>query len=892
MSRLRSRLAVRLAALLAALMALPLWAVPLGPARAAVLEAEFTRLSGPTRYSTSVKIAEAYMDAVDELSGTSQIDTLILGSGLDEHTGWAMPVPLLSRLHRAPLVFIRPDDVPAPVEQLIERRAVRKVLLLGGIEVIPVAVELELANLGVEVIERVGANDVHEHAVAIAESLDHPAGEFQKRGRTALLATSDVFADALAAGPMAYQGEYPILLTPSDRLHPAVFDYLLESDVEHVIIVGGTAAVGSATQRALAGLDFTVARISGIDRYATAVKLAETLLAGDGLRPCFDGAELGLAYGRLSPDAIAGSPLLGERCAPLLLTDSNFLARSVSSFLRSDKWVTGDAANDLDLFVLGGPAVVPDEVADQFVQRATTLIPIGGRITVQLQPVITDKLRYQAQEFTVRFNSDFDATRIAAAFEQGMFSVNHQRVVPTPDKDCDFDDENLDSGTLYGCVRVRFGVVTVELSDHLKPDDLVSVTGGQRIGLNNSPRPVARFSYVVPEPQEPDDRDAPDVQIVAPADSCTFALLVIEANPFQPPLHTPGELGDLIGVVDAAGESKTLTHETGWPRNGGDGTRPKHQRHLFTLDHDNAECDVTLEAGDVVTVPEGTFLDKAGRDNPKRRYTVRDYDGDFRIESVTIGDVAQGEPASATLDASTQAVTPAPTGSLRITARSDGIAAGGRGNGWRIYGPRSEISDDAKDDKPDISVTVNRLARTITYRILKGQPTFADLAAALVANRDFAANFFIDDITGVVAGSGTIGHTKGTGKLFTGGGSAVGIRVRFSYPVKSLAGRPANDRGNCKDMPLRTDIATRFGSSDTCSLTFEAPDAILHMKLGATSVSRLPSAGDLVFIDGGAACSYASPPVCDYGTGVGTNVSQGWLSIRYDADVPVTSRTL
>ena len=883
-SRLRSKLAVWLAALLAAVVALPLWAPLLGPAHAAVLEAEFTRLSGPSRYSTSVEIAEAYLDAAGGAAGTSPIDTLILGSGLDEHTGWAMPVPLLSRLHRAPLVFIRPHDVPAPVERLIERRQVRRVLLLGGSEVISVSVELELSNLGVEVIERVGGNDVHEHAVAIAESLEHPAGEFADKGRTVLLATSDVFADALAAGPMAYQGEYPILLTPGDRLHPAVFDWLLESDVEHVIIVGGNEAVGALTQQTLAGLDFTVARISGLDRYATAVKAAETLLAGDGLRRCFDGAELGLAYGGLSPDAIAGSLLLGERCAPLLLTGTETLPRSVSLFLRSDTWVTGDAHNRLDLFVLGGTAVVPDELVAEFVERATTLVPMGGRITVNL-----DSDTDEAEQFTVRFNGEYDVNRIAPAFERGMFSINGERVVPTLKKDCVFPDQDTDDARLYGCVRALRAVVTVQLSRGLKVGDLVSVTGGQRIGLNNSPRPVARFSYVIPAPEVPVDRDAPDVEIVAPSDSNEFAVLVVEANPLKPEVYLGRELASRIRVERTNGTIDTLTIATAvGPSAQPAGTRSKHHRYLLTLAETPAGA-VTLQPGDTITVPKGTFADTAGRKNPQRRHTVRGYTDDFRIESVSVGDVEQNAAASVVLSAATQLAVsppaPPPSGSLTIAARSDGIAAGGLGNGWRIYGTplRSSGNNDAKDADPEISVSVDLTNRIVRYQILKGEPTFSDLAAALVANRDFAAIFFIADISGVDDG-GTIGGTKADGLALTGGGSDVGLRVRFSHPVQSLTDLPP-DSSDCKALALLADIAPNFDrdprSSDICSLGFEAPDALVHMTLRSSSLSSLPSAGNLVFIDGDSASNYG-------GGGNGRlNVPQGWLSIRYDADVPV-----
>ena len=862
MSRRRS---LWLPSLLAVLVAVPLLALPHNAAHAAVEDAEFTRLSGPTRYSTSVQIAEAYMEAVDALPDTPRVDTVIMGSGLDQHSGWVTPVPMLSRLHRAPLVFTRPHEVPVPVAQFLERHAIRRVILLGGAWVISPAVELELAELGVENVERLGSDDVHVNSVAVAESFSNPVGGAAVSVRTALLATSNGFADALAAGPMAYQGDYPILLTPRDQLHPAVFDFLVASDIERLIIVGGTSAVGTAVQQALSGLDFTISRIAGSDRYATAVKLAESQLDGDGLRPCFDGAELGLAFGSLSPDAIASGPLLGELCAPLLLTGAGTLPRSVASFLRSDKWVTGDADNQLSVTVFGGTQVVPDDVVTQFVERATTLVPIGGRIGVELDPDTET-----TDEFTVGFAGDVDAKRLALAIELDMFTVNYERVFPTTNGNCTFP-ENAD--LLYGCARVRGSTITVQLSRKLGVDDLITVTGGQQIGPNNSPRPVARFSYLIGEPEEPEDHDAPAVEIIAPAGHDEIAVLVIEANPFKA-LAAATALAAQVTVVDEDGREKRLKDAVD-PPVGRSGTRDPYYRYVLTL-ADNAH----LEAGDAITVARGVFLDEDGRRNALRHYVVPEPSIDFRIESVTIGDVETKNQAKVTLSAGTQQDAQ-PSGELIITARRDGIAAGSRGNEWRVYGVGLPPSDDEGDDtdevEPEIGVEVNRTSRLIRYRILAGEPTFADLAEALAADSTFAANFTAE-AQGVTDDSPTIGGTVTAGVGFTGGGTVLGVRVRFSDPVQSPLVGIGTDPDDCRPTRLLGDIAPRLNrTSDKCTLSFDAPDNVVFMLLNSASATRLPQRGDSVFVNGGAATDYADR----------SSVVQGWLSIRYDADVVV-----
>ena len=692
---------------------------------------------------------------------------------------------------------------------------------------------------------------------------------------------------------MAYQGEYPILLTPPGQLHPAVFDYLVASDIEHLIILGGTAAVGTAVQQQLSGLDFTIARIAGADRYATAVRLAEAQLADEGLRPCFDGAELGLAFGGLSPDAIASGPLLGELCAPLLLTPSDTIPRSVALFLRSDDYVTGDADNDLEVTVFGGAAVVPTDVVTQFFERATTLVPIGGRIAVVL-----DLDTETTNEFTVSFDSEVDAKKAATAVELEMFRVNYERVFrvnyervfPVQGGGCTLTGPDPD--LLYGCARVLLGRVTVQLSEKLEIDDLITVTGGQRIGPNNSPRPVARFSYVIPEPDRPIDLDAPDVEIIAPAGHNEIAVLVIEANPLQSAVLSPAELAARITIVAADGAEKTLDTQqaAGEPTKVAAGARAKHQRYLLNL-----TTGTTLEPGDAITVPRGAFFDEDGRRSPLRRYVVPEPSVDYRIESVTIGDVESGNRASVTLEPATQLEVESPdqppTGSLTITARRNGIASGSRGNEWRVYGVGLSPTDDEDDEEdteivdcsqPDadcLAVSLNRTTRLIRYDILDGEPTFADLAEALAADSDFAANFTVS-ISGVTADSGSIGGTVAAGSQFTGGGTTVGVRVRFSDPIEFVRPSATTNVGDddCTAIPLRVEIAPDFDpKKDSCELDFVAPDYLVHMELNSASATRLPERGDLVFINGSAATGYDDD----------NNIAQGWLSIRYDPDVPV-----
>ena len=76
-------------------------------------------------------------------------------------------------------------------------------------------------------------------------------------------------------------------------------------------------------------------------------------MGADTPRRCFDDSgDAGSAYGWRSPDAIVSGPLLGELCAPLLLTERDTPPTTAEAFLRSGEYVTGDAAGKLRITVL------------------------------------------------------------------------------------------------------------------------------------------------------------------------------------------------------------------------------------------------------------------------------------------------------------------------------------------------------------------------------------------------------------------------------------------------------------------------------------------------------------------------------------------------------------
>ena len=102
-----------------------------------------------------------------------------------------------------------------------------------------------------------------------------------------ILARSDSFADALAAGNLATSGRAPILLTDTGDLPDSTVASLgrLLPDDGSITLVGGTAAIGTAVEQQL-DTDYDVTRVAGSTRLETAVAVAEVAHGqGAGLEP-------------------------------------------------------------------------------------------------------------------------------------------------------------------------------------------------------------------------------------------------------------------------------------------------------------------------------------------------------------------------------------------------------------------------------------------------------------------------------------------------------------------------------------------------------------------------------------------------------------------------------
>jgi len=398
-----------------------------------------TRYGGADRYETSLDVAEAVAaDAGGSLS------SVVLVSGR-RWTDAVVAAPVAGALG-APVLMTPPGELRADALAFLQRVGVSSAVVVGpdadggehgpgrgvGLEVLEA-----LRSVGIPV-ERVAGSDRYGTAVAAAERVT--PGAMGDLGRTAVIASGEVFADALVAGPFAARGIHPVLLTPPSELHTDVAGYLSEADIEHVVLMGGAAALSDSVERSVRSLDIDVSRVAGSTRYDTAVKaadLAEGRYSNGAGKPCFATSTIGLARARVPFDSFSAAPLLGRLCAPLVLADPDKIPTDTATFLnKARRWNGG-----VELRVFGGDAAVAkaainsylngkgDQDADGEVADDAgdiEIIPVGRGISV----TSTDQIILELQPSDVEPANLFDLSNRTLVFTPNGNGEYSRQVLP------------------------------------------------------------------------------------------------------------------------------------------------------------------------------------------------------------------------------------------------------------------------------------------------------------------------------------------------------------------------------------------------------------------------------------------------------------------------------
>lgn len=206
-------------------------------------------------------------------------------------------------------------------------------------------------------ITRLGGSDRFETASKIAET-GWPDG-----ANNVVIASATSFVDALAAVPLAGALNAPILLVSGSNLNATVRTRLKELSPDKAYIIGGTSAVRSGIQNDIGRLNIDTERISGSDRYETAVRIAQKL---EQLRSTPAGTAF-FAYAYNYPDALAVSSIAALSGAPILYAPSSGnISTATARYLRQSGVRT--------VTVLGGTKAIGSSVVESIKNAGVTRV--------------------------------------------------------------------------------------------------------------------------------------------------------------------------------------------------------------------------------------------------------------------------------------------------------------------------------------------------------------------------------------------------------------------------------------------------------------------------------------------------------------------------------------
>ncbi|MDE0318603.1 MAG: cell wall-binding repeat-containing protein [Acidimicrobiaceae bacterium] len=325
MLRHRGRLGASTALLVAA--ALSLLALPSGAEAAGAVTVD--RIWGADRYETSTAAAARF---AAEAGG--RIAAAVVVPGVDWHD--AVIAAGLAGSLNAPVLLSPSGGLRASALSMLEQAGVSQIVVVDGAGSLRPAA---LSALG----RRFATVDVlsGDGPAALSARVAYRAGvpgAMGELGRTAVVASAGVFVDAMVAGPVAWRGRHPVLLTPGDALDSDVRAAAAGLDLAHVVIMGGPAAVSQAVEDELIAMGISVTRVGGSTRFDTARALAGFVEAAYGSASggvCFSPQAAGVATARSPFDALSAAPLLGRRCSPLLLSEVSSADPSTVTWVRS-----------------------------------------------------------------------------------------------------------------------------------------------------------------------------------------------------------------------------------------------------------------------------------------------------------------------------------------------------------------------------------------------------------------------------------------------------------------------------------------------------------------------------------------------------------------------------
>jgi N-acetylmuramoyl-L-alanine amidase len=274
-------------------------------------------------------------------------------------------------------------------------------------------------------VERVSGQDRFEVAVNVSKK------GWASGSSTVILVNYQAFADALAASPLAFKVNAPILLTNPDKLNAKTEEEIKRLKASKVIVIGGTGSVNQNVVSRLSNLHISIERIGGKDRYEVAYNVSRKLTAA---------GKVIISNGTTFADALSISPYASKHEYPILLTGKDKLPSFTLKAIQEKK--------PQQSIIVGGIGSVSSAVEKQL----TNPLRLGGKDRFEVAVNIAKRFNPSSTKASISNGMTFaDAlTGSVLAAKQNMpLLLTQSNSVPDVTKNY-IDQSEINSFTIFG----------------------------------------------------------------------------------------------------------------------------------------------------------------------------------------------------------------------------------------------------------------------------------------------------------------------------------------------------------------------------------------------------------------------------------------------------------
>ncbi|WP_314970740.1 cell wall-binding repeat-containing protein, partial [Peptostreptococcus stomatis] len=286
------------------------------------------RIPGDDRVETAINISKSEYPSADTV--------IVVRKDLFPDS---MTATVLSKQLNAPILLTGSNKLDERVKAEIKRLGAKDVIIVGGVNSVSAGVQNELKAFDKDTVERIAGLDRYGTSVAVANRVVGISGLTHK----AVIASGEVFPDALAVSPFAAKNAYPILLVKKNLVTTEVNNAFAKLSIKETYLVGGEDTISKSTEGKLPKV---LERMAGKNRYETSVQIAKDKF------PQSERAYM--ASGEVFADALVIGPVGAKYNAPILLTPSKNVSKPVADYIKSSKISK--------LIAVGGERYVPKKV--------------------------------------------------------------------------------------------------------------------------------------------------------------------------------------------------------------------------------------------------------------------------------------------------------------------------------------------------------------------------------------------------------------------------------------------------------------------------------------------------------------------------------------------------